>query len=59
MEENKAAANRAARVERNEMYAARGDVYGGDPMHPHQWAWTDDDGNGHAGFVCGCGAYRP
>lgn len=35
------------------------DVYGGDPSHPHHWTWTPDDGNGHMGFVCTCGAYRP
>ncbi|MFD8648686.1 hypothetical protein [Streptomyces mirabilis] len=35
------------------------DVYGGDPSHPHEWTWTEDDGNGHMGFVCPCTAFRP
>ncbi|MGY0062870.1 hypothetical protein ACWY4P_41095 [Streptomyces sp. LZ34] len=45
--------------ERNFEYALRGDIYGGDPSHAHLWTWTDDDGNGHMGYVCDCGAYRP
>jgi hypothetical protein len=34
-------------------------VYGGDPLHPHVWTWTEDDGNGHMGHVCSCTAFRP
>ncbi|GAA2720559.1 hypothetical protein GCM10010315_41250 [Streptomyces luteosporeus] len=43
----------------NDVYEARGDVYGGDPDHTHRWSWTGDDGNGHMGWVCACSAYRP
>ncbi|MCP9209589.1 hypothetical protein [Streptomyces cucumeris] len=34
------------------------EVYGGDPMHLHQWTWTEDDGNGHMGYTCPCSAFR-
>ena len=43
----------------NGQYAARGEIYGGDPLHAHRWTWTPDDGNGRSGHVCKCDAYRP
>lgn len=36
----------------------RPDVYGGDSLHPHVWTWAEDDGNGHMGHTCPCGAFR-
>ncbi|MGW6202224.1 hypothetical protein ACWF9B_01005 [Streptomyces sp. NPDC055089] len=35
------------------------EVFGGDSSHePHTWTWTEDDGNGHMGWVCPCGGFR-
>lgn len=32
--------------------------YGGNPDHAHRWTYGDD-GNGHSGDVCNCGAHMP
>jgi hypothetical protein len=45
---------------RSELHTESGEIsiYGGEPDHPHTWTWTEDDGNGHMGYVCPCSAFR-
>lgn len=51
--------NDRARDQRYEEFGdVFGDVFGGDPNHAHLRTWTNDDGNGHMGYVCACDAYR-
>jgi hypothetical protein len=45
-------------LSRVEQETPQPEIWGGDPEHPHTWTWTEDDGNGHMGYVCACTAFR-